>query len=395
MRMGFAAAAWCIQPPLVPRTHNLYGWGKGTRRETRITDDVAVAGTGRCRRCSSSCTSGCRALPDRSGFSAITIATKTSSKTDLSPMLTPRTYSDSDDSTTNIPQPPTRKDVPPDKTKAMDDGVKDVEVTSEILSMRFRDVLLHFRNLNNDPMNSTWTESIIQTNLLRTRHDQLMLKKCRVDVSTVPNAGCGVFVTQDIFPNELITLYPGDAIIQWNDKDHIDERTLHGLKILFGTHIPQVERTLALNANKNSTSSGDSTSSSNNTTTFMQHIPSARDYEVRISDTISLIGDPVRCTDPAYLGQMINDYCTIQGIDTGSGSIMSDREKQQMIRDYNIRSIQASNCKIQIGIDGCHVEIVSTRQIPAGTECFLSYGTNYWMSRSSTYQPPRRPRYRW
>jgi hypothetical protein len=80
------------------------------------------------------------------------------------------------------------------------------------------------------------------------------------------------FVTQDIYPNELITLYPGGAIIQWNDKDHIDERTQHGLQILFDAHIPQVE-------------------------------PSARDYEVCISDTICLIGDPVRCTDPVYLGQ--------------------------------------------------------------------------------------------
>ena len=188
-------------------------------------------------------------------------------------------------------------------------------LTSEMLSLRFRDVFAHFRSIL--PTSETIqvpNESIVRMNLLRTRHANLELDKCRIDVSTIPNAGYGVHATKAIQRNELITLYPGDAIIQWKHKDHLDPATDGGIQILFGTHIPESERIVAaLDNNSNNNSPSDNINDTKNRI-FMNHIPTARGYEVRINDTLSVIGDPNRKSDPAYLGQMINDYCNQRGL---------------------------------------------------------------------------------
>ena len=259
-------------------------------------------------------------------------------------------------------------------------SAKEPSLTSEMLSLRFRDVFAHFRSLrptskdNRDEQPATIEipdESIIRMNLLRTRHGNLELDKCRIDVSTIPDAGYGVYATTTIQRNEFITLYPGDAIIQWKHKDHLDPATDGGIQIFFGTHIPESERTAAALDNNNFHCKNSSDDSKHRI--FMNHIPSARGYEVRVNDTISVIGDPNRKSDSAYLGHMINDYCTIQGNNT--------QTEEEIIRQYNIQSIQKSNCKIQVGIDQCHVEIVATRDIASDEELFLSYGSNYWLSR--------------
>ena len=271
-------------------------------------------------------------------------------------------------------------------------------LTSEMLSLRFRDVFAHFQSLRqpstSEPskeatMNTIPDESIVRMNLLRTRHMNLELDKCRIDVSTIPNAGYGVYATKAISRNELITLYPGDALIQWKHKDHLDPNTDGGIQIFFGTHIPESERTVSVNNNNNNSqnSSKDSHHTAPSSRQFMDHIPTARSYEVRINDTISVIGDPHRHSDPAYLGHMINDHCTI---DDNNNNIIDvenniDDNEAELVRQYNIKSIQQSNCKIQIGIDHqCHVEIVATRNISLGEELFLSYGSSYWLSRRRT-----------
>jgi SET domain len=269
-------------------------------------------------------------------------------------------------------------------------------LTSEMLSLRFRDVFAHFRSLRQQRSNASNEssnaiipdDSIIRMNLLRTRHVNLELDKCRVDVSTIPDAGYGVYATKTIQKKELITLYPGDAIIQWKHKDHIDPSTDGGIQIFFGTHIPESERMVAALDNKNDPS--DAISNDATSRTFMYHLPTARSYEVRINDTISVIGDPNRHADPAYLGHMINDYCTIDcngtenHDDKAASTTTHNQNDDETIRQYNIQSILKSNCKIQIGTDQCHVEIVATRDIASNKELFLSYGSNYWLSRRST-----------
>jgi SET domain len=254
-------------------------------------------------------------------------------------------------------------------------------LTSEMLSLRFRDVFAHFRSLqqtpsgeDNEPIMNVPDESTIRLNLLRTRHPNLELNKCRIDISTVPDAGYGVYATEQLYKNELITLYPGDALIQWKHKDHLDPNTHGGIQIFFGTHIPPAERSTAALDNTTPHPSDATIDNNKINSNFMNHIPTARNYEVRINDTISVIGDPHRNADPAYLGHMINDYCTIP-----STTIRDD--EAEAIRQYNIPSIQQSNCQIKIGTDRCHVEIVATRDVALGDELFLSYGTSYWLSR--------------
>jgi SET domain len=235
------------------------------------------------------------------------------------------------------------------------------ETIREVLSAQFQEVFAHFRRHNH-----SFDEDRIRTNLLRTRHAQLPLRHCRVSESTIPKAGRGVFCTRDVKAGETITLYPGDALLQWRDRHHVAED--RGLSVLFGTHIPEEARRAALDAN----------ASVGPEYIFMRNIRDARNYEVRISDTVSLIGDPWRCHDPAYLGHMINDFFTVAYNETVDGSNDDDKVERQ----YNIKSIAASNCQIVVGIpDGCHVEIVATRDIAMGEECFLSYGVDYWRTR--------------
>ena len=247
------------------------------------------------------------------------------------------------------------------------------------LSAQFQHVFEHFAALPNNT--TSLNEEQIRTNLLRTRHSPFPLAypfHGRIAVSAIPNAGYGVVVTRDIPKGECITLYPGDALLQWPEIKEAEENSLdtaaHGLHVLFGTHIPETERRAALDP-----SSYNNEKKKEEDYMFMRNIRAARDYEVRISEKISLIGDPGRCQDPAYLGHMINDYCTI-AYPSHTDSSMTD--EAELERQYNIQSITASNCKIQIGTpDACHVEIVSTRPIAAGEECFLSYGTDYWRTR--------------
>jgi len=46
----------------------------------------------------------------------------------------------------------------------------------------------------------------------------------------------GLFATRDIGKEELITCYPGDAVLCWEDADHSPSRKL---EVFFGRHVPR------------------------------------------------------------------------------------------------------------------------------------------------------------
>lgn len=301
-----------------------------------------------------------------------------------------------------------------DGTRQKTSTSKAPSLTREILSLKHARLFACYRALqqkpsdpNDEPM--VPDERSVQMNLLRSRWPQseLCLDNCRIDASTIPGAGYGVFTTKAVQRNELITLYPGDAVV---------ETLADGTKSLsLGLHIPKSEQKQIFAAfNTHHGNPNDESDYNSENQRFMSNVAKAYRYRVQVNDAICMIGDPNRKKDSAYMGHMINDYCTLDidgsrnKIDTSSlndedvrtmirqsniqpksrnnkteptssSSSSNDEYVQTMIRQYNIQSKQNANCHVQMGIEQCHVEIVANRDISQGEELFLSYGSEYWL----------------
>jgi len=179
-------------------------------------------------------------------------------------------------------------------------------------------------------------------NMLATRCSDLLLNRCRIGPSNLPGAGTGLFASRDISAGELITLYPGDALLYWKDgRDASSSRVCSG--VVFGAHIPEEEKDAARVTTE-----------------------SARQYEVCASSTLSCVGDPCRGGDPAYLGHFANDgaRCDLSGGD--------------QIR-YREASRIAANAD-HVTLEGCQLATQATKDIASGAEIYVSYGEGYWLS---------------
>lgn len=90
----------------------------------------------------------------------------------------------------------------------------------------------------------------------------------------------------DSSEGELITLYPSDAILLWQDDQHsLDSK----IQIFFGRHVAETDRDLA------------------------RAIKEWRGYEVPMSARASVLADPCRRKDAAYLGAFANDGASCAG----------------------------------------------------------------------------------
>jgi hypothetical protein len=168
----------------------------------------------------------------------------------------------------------------------------------------------------------------------------LYLNRCHVAPSTIPQAGHGLFASRKIYKDELITLYPGDALLLWNKSvgDFSGD-----VGVLFGNHVQDRNVTKA---------TSDET----------------RNYEIKINDMTSLVADPNCVNDPAYLAHMMND-----GAPCWQDSFSARSE-------YSQRTVQKYNAAI-VPIQDCHYAAVATKDIQANQEIFVSYGEGYWLSR--------------
>jgi len=219
------------------------------------------------------------------------------------------------------------------------------------------DVRKHYRET------STIEQDIVRRNLLATRISKLHLFRCRVGLSTLPHAGQGLFATRDIGKEELITCYPGDAVLCWEDADHSPSRKL---EVFFGRHVPSTTQ----NANRAMTE--------------------LRNYEVPAADTLSILGDPLVCSDAAYLGHMANDGAcpdfTLPALGGKDGSTSDPGYLFSMAQDDQDRYEVESNSRVNaehITVEGSHVVTRALRPINAGDEIFVKYGYGYWLSRFS------------
>eukprot|EP00961_Rhodomonas_salina_P160149 2156298-Rhodomonas_salina.2 len=221
------------------------------------------------------------------------------------------------------------------------------DLTLYQLGKMFADVLAHYRESTELP------QETVRRNLHGTRLEELPLNRCRTGPSTIGGAsGQGLFATRDIAVGELITCYPGDAVLCWEDADHSAKRNI---EVYHGKHIPSTQA---------------------NALRFVHEL---RSYEVPASDTMSVLGDPLLCGDAAYLGHMANDGACPDFSKREPGTALFDvveAEKEQ----YDTASAARVNAEL-ISLEGCHMVTKALKTILAGDEVFFTYGYGYWLSR--------------
>ena len=132
------------------------------------------------------------------------------------------------------------------------------------------------------------TQEAICLKLLCTRLPNLHLNRSFVADSTIPDAGYGLFASRDIMEGELITLYPGDAVLSRSvEVGEGDEKSAGPISsIMFGSHIATEYRDI---------------------NRVLTH--EARGYEMEITSYTSIVGDPTTLgfTDKSYIGHFAND----------------------------------------------------------------------------------------
>ena len=179
-------------------------------------------------------------------------------------------------------------------------------------------------------------------NMLATRCSNLLLNRCHIGPSKLPGAGLGLFASRDIKAGEMITLYPGDALLYWkNGRVASGSRECSG--VVFGAHIPEEEKDAARVTTE-----------------------SARQYEAGASSTLSCVGDPRRDSDPAYMGHFANDGAMC---DSAGGD-------QEMYREASSIAANADH----VTLEGCQLATQATKDIASGAEIYVSYGEGYWLS---------------
>ena len=219
-------------------------------------------------------------------------------------------------------------------------GGSDDVLTLDEMRLRFVDVKRHFATSESGEL----SESDLCRNMLCTRLDDLRLARARVGESE--HHGRGVFATRDIAEGELITFFPGDALMLWQDAGKRD----HGL--FFGKHVPKEAR---------GAGSVDEL---------------RRDYELTVDATRTIVGDPQRADDPAYIGHMCND---------GAACVTLDARAH-----YAVETARACNAAF-FPVEGCHMWTKAIRPIAEGDEVLVSYGEGYWLSRNGLVAPTPAP----
>lgn len=222
-------------------------------------------------------------------------------------------------------------------------------LTGAQLALMLSDVRTHYRKpFLDDPKSDAAAEegARVRKRLYRTRFDGLQLDR----VAAAPSAihGRGLVTTRGVVTGELLTCYPGDALLLWPDADPAKRVEGCELNALFGVHVPMPEQASA--------------------ELFLRK-DRARDYELFATECWSIVGDPARDRDPAYLGHLANDgACMVAGDTLSRANYLQNSEK-------------AANAAVAT-VEGGHCALVATEAIAAGEEVLVSYGEYYWLTRS-------------
>lgn len=217
------------------------------------------------------------------------------------------------------------------------------EKRCKLLTKRRRQKLEYTDGLKECDPNVWATRSLHSTRL-----PNLPLNRCHLADSHIPGAGRGVFASEALQAGTLITLYPGDAI-------RIDAAIAGFNHVSCCAAAPDGSLILP----------------------DASLLRRARSYEIEIASPLpteacaisppltSVLGDPDRADDPAYLGHMLND-----------GATCADEAVSAI---YISESSVARNAEPR-PVGGCHLAIVATRDVQQGEELLLTYGVPFWLA---------------
>ena len=147
--------------------------------------------------------------------------------------------------------------------------------------------------------------------MLASRIDALRLNRCRVATSDLH--GNGLFATRAIEEGELITFYPGDAVILWLGGQRTEAGVPDETGVIFGAHVPDEQRDVIAALEYATPRLEPQTSRAQAGLLFTRvslALDRCTDYEISATGTISLVGDPKMASDPGYLGHFANDAVT-------------------------------------------------------------------------------------
>jgi len=206
------------------------------------------------------------------------------------------------------------------------------ELTMDNVRSMFRDVRGHYRGTK------TVDEVSVCRNMMVTRVKDFRgrIARCEVRPSTIH--GDGLYASRNIAEGELVTFVPGDSLLVWEDGDRSSD-----VMMFFGGHVPQSERDAKVILGER-----------------------VEMYEQYVTGRFSLVGDPSKRADPAYLGHFAND----------GARCLSPTGKA----DYERKSTLATNAD-PVWVEGCHVALQARQSIRAGEEILVSYGAGHWLSR--------------
>ena len=148
-------------------------------------------------------------------------------------------------------------------------------------------------------------------------------------------AGRGLFALEDVSEGEILTCYPGDALVVFSEQ---------GAQVQWGDHVPDRLKNADNEINQ--------------------------EYMLRASsDDWGIVALPELDKNPMYLGHFAND---------GAFSPTNSAE----LSSYVIEANDICNAMHQ-DLLNCHMVTVATRNIRRGEEIFVTYGPEYWMEQDS------------
>jgi len=222
---------------------------------------------------------------------------------------------------------------------------------------------------------SLTTEQMVREAILSARLP-LPLHRTRVGPSTIEGAGRGLFAAENIAKGEVITCYPGDALLyelpsslDENDDDDEEEDEWTEEIVLWGAHVPTNDRW-----DEDAVFDG----------TPSHPIP-LTDYVISVDDHYSVMGHPDLDDNQAYHGHYANDGAGYLALEKGNPILGLDEESMGVegtIAAYVLKSFEIANASHRPLEGGLHMATVALRDVEEGEEILVTYGPDYWLGYS-------------